>query len=97
MMDWGKASLILSLALSVAAFVRSYGEDRGAAKEWKKMVEDTLTRLAAHVDNDEAHWTPRERDGLQRQLDRIEELVRDLLTPRSSNTIGRNTHANDEG
>ena len=44
----------------------------------------------AHAADTERHWTERERDQQNKQLDRIEELLQELLTPRAEFTRYRN-------
>lgn len=90
-MDWvGVAGVIISLIAAFAALIRSYSENLGEVRAWRKMVEDQLDHHAAHhkehyrhMTNSDVHWTERERDAQSKQLERIEELIKDLLKPRS--------------
>lgn len=89
--DWiSGAGVALSLLLSFLAWTRNSSEDLGGLREWRKMVEDTLKRYADHhaehfdhAADHEIHWTERERETQTKQLDRIEELIKELLMPRS--------------
>lgn len=88
-------AVVITLLLSLIALVRSYSEDRGASREWRKMIEDTLRRYEAefakhnrHAEDVDRHWTPRERSDLTRQLDRIEELIKESMTQRAGQIRG---------
>lgn len=92
-MEWwvGVAGLLLSLIISLIAIVRSYSEDLGERRAWREIVEKTLNRHSEqhqdhyrHSSNADMHWTAREREALTGQLDRIEELIRESMMPRSN-------------
>lgn len=98
-MTWaGWAAIAVTLLMSLINLVRSLSEDRGVNREWRKMVEDTLKRHESehgrhrvHVIDTEAHWTPRQRDDLTAQLNRIEELIIESMTPRARRNNGHLT------
>ena len=82
--------VLLAVMTSLIALVRSYSEDRGGSREWRRSVDDELKRLREHSANNDIHWTSRERDSLARQLeqitkqyDRIEELLKESLAERA--------------
>lgn len=88
-------SVSITLILSLISLVRSYAEDRGASRVWKNMIEDTLKRHedelkkhSQHATDPDRHFTPRERDELAKQLDRIEELIRESMTERARHANG---------
>lgn len=45
-----------------------------------------------HAADTEKHWTGRERDNLYKQLDRIEELLKESLTQRGLRSQGHSTN-----
>src|SRR5262245_11155947 len=91
MESWVPAvGVVVSLILSLAAFIRSYEYNQGEIAQWRKSVEETLDRFAElhtayfeHISNTEIHWTERERDAQAKQMDRIEELMREMLVMRA--------------
>jgi hypothetical protein len=46
--------------------------------------EEKLNAHDEHSRDMNIHWTPRERDDHSKKLDRIEELIRELLTDRAN-------------
>lgn len=68
----------------------THTQNRLESLAWKQGVEDTLKRHGdhhkdhyAHANNEDSHWTKRERDDVVARLDRIEELVKDSMKQRS--------------
>lgn len=87
-MEW--VGLLVSVLFSLAAFIRSYSEDLGGRREWRQNVDNALKKYDAHYHeyiqhtrDTEVHWTTREREAVSKQLDRIEELIQELLAPRT--------------
>lgn len=83
-MDVSTVATVIASILSVAALIRSYGEDRGVIREWRASVDSDLEQLKHHISDRDMHWTSREREAQSKQLDRIEELIKEFMTARSN-------------
>lgn len=54
--------------------------------EHSTLIKEHADKLNKHMDDNDAHWTSRERESLTKQIDRIEDGVQKLLS-RSSGDL----------
>lgn len=87
-MGWtGWASIGLAALTSIVLIAVHWGYFKKQIEgvlETVKRHEKILSKHEEHFSDMEVHWTSRERDAQVKQLDRIEELLRDLLADRAS-------------
>ena len=75
-------ALVLAAISAFVAFLVSWGWSKRAMQDIEKQIDKHANyhkEHYTHAADTDAHWTPRERDALTRQIDRIEKGVSQLL------------------